>query len=268
MKKTTMSSLALSEFIGTALLIGVGCSFVVLDFAPASPVYRAIPDASARRAITGFLFGSTGGLIALSPIGKVSGAHINPVVTLAFWLHKKISGKLAVLYVAAQLAGALVGTLGLTVWGPWAQATHDAGTIPGSAGSIEAVLGEMAATFCLVAGLFLFLRSRRARRFTPALFPALYAVMVYIEAPLSGTSTNPARSLGPEVVSHVWQGWWVYWVGPGLGSLAAVVFMVSLFPFLHEELEVAKLYWFEHDPHGIFKHPHGSIDLNVSRAKL
>lgn len=244
--------LVLSEFIGTALLIAVGCSFVVLDFAPRSPVVQAIGDAGVRRAITGFCFGSTGGLIALSPIGKTSGAHINPVVTMAFWLQKKISGRLAVGYVMAQCAGALLGAWILTAWGSWASLTQDAASVPGPAGNVVAAAGELGATFCLVVGLFLFLRSRRARRFTPALFPVLYAVMVYIEAPLSGTSTNPARSLGPELVSHLWTGWWVYWAGPVAGSAFAVWVLLQLFPMIHDEVEVAKLYYFDHDPFGIF----------------
>jgi aquaporin Z len=52
-----------------------------------------------------------------------------------------------------------------------------------------------------------------SRPFTPAMFPFLYAVMVYLEAPISGTSTNPARSFGPAIVSGQWQGWWIYWLG-------------------------------------------------------
>ena len=62
---------------------------------------------------------------------------------------------------------------------------------------------------------------RRLRPFTPALFPVLYAVMVYLEAPVSGTSTNPARSLGPAIVSGSWHGWWISWAGPFVGTLAA-----------------------------------------------
>jgi aquaporin Z len=73
-----------AEFIGTAVLVSVGLSFVIFDFGSGSPVTGFIPDAGLRRLITGFLFGTTGGLIALSPAGKVSGAHINPAVSLAF----------------------------------------------------------------------------------------------------------------------------------------------------------------------------------------
>ncbi|MDA8195104.1 MAG: aquaporin [Thermaerobacter sp.] len=255
-KKGTLTkpwfNLALSEFIGTALLIAVGCSFVVLDFASGSPMVHAVPNAGLRRAITGFLFGSAGGLIALSKVGKASGAHINPVVTLAFWLQHKMSGKLAMLYVLAQCAGAITGAYALTMWGAWAASTHYAATIPGPTGNIIATGGEAAATFCLIVGLFLFLGHHRIRRFTPALFAPLYAVMVYLEAPLSGTSTNPARSLGPALVSHVWTGWWAYWIGPTFGSVLAVAFLSAVMPLINWEVEVAKLYYFHHDPHGVF----------------
>jgi aquaporin Z len=90
----------------------------------------------------------------------------------------------------------------------------------------------------MVVGLCMCLGFRRIRPFTPAMFPPLYAAMVYLEAPLSGTSTNPARSFGPALVSGEWNGWWIYWVGPALGTVAAVL----VCSFLARRIEVAKLY--------------------------
>ena len=84
----------LSELIGTALLVAVGLSVVIFDFGAGSPMLRLLPDAGLRRLITGFLFGSTGALIAISPVGKISGAHINPVVTLAFHIKGKLCRRL------------------------------------------------------------------------------------------------------------------------------------------------------------------------------
>jgi aquaporin Z len=116
-----------------------------------------------------------------------------------------------------------------------------------------ALAGEAVTTFALVAGLFFFLRHDRLRRFTPALFPVLYAIMVYLEAPLSGTSTNPARSLGPAVISGEWHAWWIYWVGPILGAVAGVLFY--RFSWLRStEIRIAKLYHFGHDRYGVFQH--------------
>jgi aquaporin Z len=246
-------TLYLSELVGTGLLVGVGLSFVILDFGQASPMVTLLPDAGLRRAITGFLFGSTGALVALSPIGKESGAHINPVVTLAFWLMGKLRSRHAVGYVMAQLLGGVLGCLPLLAWGAIGRSVDFGATQPGSGyGPLLATLGEVATTFALILGLFLFVRHPKIRPFTPLLFPFLYAFMVWLEAPVSGTSTNPARSLGPAVISGAWQDWWVYWIGPSIGTLLAVVFYKRSW-LRHLEIEVAKLYHFEHDPHGIFR---------------
>jgi aquaporin Z len=74
--------------------------------------------------------------------------------------------------------------------------------------------------------------------------------MVYFEAPVSGTSTNPARSFGPSLASGIWSGWWVYWIGPLLGAFIAVSIQAKWLKML--EIEVAKVYHFEHDPFKVF----------------
>jgi aquaporin Z len=84
------------------------------------------------------------------------------------------------------------------------------------------------------------------------IFAPLYAILVWLEAPLSGTSTNPARSFGPELVSHLWHGWWVYWLGPLAGGFIGVAILLLQFPRLWQEIEIAKIYHFDHDPHHIF----------------
>ncbi len=242
-----------SELFGTALLVLIGLSIVILDFGQGSPIVHLLPNAGARRLITGFLFGTTGALIALSPLGKESGAHINPVVTMAFWLMGKLRVRDAVGYVIAQLAGAVLGALPLLLWGAMGQSVEFGATLPGAGyGAGAALLGEVATTLALIVGLFFFLRHRRIRAFTPALFPFLYAFMVFVEAPISGTSTNPARSLGPAVISGDWVVWWVYWIGPIIGALIGVA--LFRFTWLKDvEIEVAKLYHFEHDRYGVFR---------------
>jgi aquaporin Z len=246
-------TLFLAELVGTALLIGVGLSVVIVDFGQGSPVVRLLPNAGWRRLMTGFLFGSIGALIALSPLGKESGAHINPVVSLSFWLLGKLRGRYTLGYVLAQLLGAIIGALPLLAWGAMGRSVEFGATVPGAQlGAGWALLGEVITTFALVAGLFFFIRHRKIRAFTPALFPLLYAVMVFLEAPISGTSTNPARSLGPAVIAGEWHDWWVYWLGPLVGALLGVV--IYRYTWLRRvEIEVAKLYHFEHDPHGIFR---------------
>jgi aquaporin Z len=241
-----------SEFIGTALLVLIGLSFVILDFGKGSFVLRLIPDAGIRRLITGFLFGSTGGLIAISWIGKESGAHINPAVTLSFFTQKKITFTHALGYIFAQLAGSIAGALPLLLWETAGSSVYYGATFPGKGyTALTALSGEFLTTFAMVLLLFIFIGNKKLRNFTPLIFPVLYAIMVYAEAPISGTSTNPARTLGPAVISGYWSAWWIYWIGPAAGALAAVA-VYNLRLFKKFEIEVAKLYHFELDRHGVF----------------
>lgn len=231
-----------SELAGTALLLLGGLSFVIVMFGTGSPMARLIPDEGLRRAVTGFLFGSTGASIALSPLGRASGAHINPAVTFGFWLMHKLDARTAAVYVAGQMAGAVAGSLPLLGWGAWGKSVDYGATLPGAGyGTGTAFLGEVATTFAMVSLLAVFLAFRPLRRFTPGIFPPLYSFMVWAEAPISGTSTNPARSFGPSLVSGRWDAGWVYWAGPLLGTLAAAV-VCSL---LAKRITEARLYHFE-----------------------
>jgi aquaporin Z len=250
MKNPTQAFLA--EFIGTGALIGVGLSCVILMFAKSSPVVSIIPDFGLRRLITGFLFGSTGGLIAVSRVGRLSGAHINPAVTLGFWILNKLDSRHALGYIVAQCAGGVVGAVPLLLWGAMGVSVDYGATAPGPGyGVVLAMVGEIVTTFALVIGLLVFIGHKRLKAFTPLLFPFLYAIMVYLEAPVSGTSTNPARSLGPAVISGVWHGWWIYFAGPAIGAWIAV--MIHKHSFLKRlEVDVAKVYHYSLDPLKIF----------------
>jgi aquaporin Z len=86
------------------------------------------------------------------------------------------------------------------------------------------------------------------------MIPFLYAVMVPLEGAISGTSTNPARTLGPALISGRWDGWWIYWLGPMLGMLVAIVVCSSI----AGRIEVAKLYHFENDRRRLFHRMAGS----------
>lgn len=213
----------LAEFIGTAILIVVGLSAVSVDFGAGSPVANAIPSAIGRRLITGTIFASGGGLVAYSVFGRISGAHLNPAVTLAFLRLGKIAPDLAAGYVVAQVAGALVGALAVrAIWGGWAHSVDYGATIPGPQGPLIAVAAEAVMTFALMEVILQFMRRPDFARYTPIAASVLVAFLVTVEAPISGTSLNPARSLGPALVGGVFTDFWVYLVGPVAGALAAV----------------------------------------------
>jgi aquaporin Z len=209
-----------------------------------------LPNEGLRRAISGFLFGTTGALIALSPVGKISGAHINPIVTMGFRLMGKLGLKFTLVYIAAQVLGGVLGSLPLLLWGEMGRSVAFGASLPGEGFTTMTVfLGEVVTTFAMISFLTIFLGFRKIRHFTPALFPPLYSFMVWLEAPISGTSTNPARSLGPALVSGQWQGWWIYWIGPMLGTLLAL----AACSLLAKRIEVAKLYYFDSDRDRLFR---------------
>ena len=120
-----------AELVGTAVLVLVGLSLVILMFGEGSPIPGVLPSEGWRRLITGFLFGTTGALIALSPVGKRSGAHINPIVTLAFRLMGKLDLRTSLGYVVAQLAGAILGSVPLLAWGAIGRSVAFGATVPG-----------------------------------------------------------------------------------------------------------------------------------------
>ena len=153
-----------SELVGTALLVLVGLSLVILMFGEGSPIAAVLPSEGWRRLITGFLFGTTGALIALSPVGQRSGAHINPIVTLAFRLMGKIDLRTSVGYVVAQLAGAVLGSLPLLAWGGMGRSVAFGATLPGAGyGTGVVLIGEVITTFTMVTLLCVFLVPSRRR---------------------------------------------------------------------------------------------------------
>jgi aquaporin Z len=248
-----------AELAGTALLLMIGLSLVIFLFGSGSPMAQYIPSLKLRQVISGFLFGGTGALIAISAIGRKSGAHINPVVTMAFWFFGKIESKVAIIYILAQLIGAVVGTLPLLVWGQLGRSISFGATQPGvSYTTLAALTGEVITTFTMVSLLIIFLGFRRIRTYTPALFPVLYAIMVPLEADISGISTNPARSFGPAVVSGLWHSEWIYWVGPFLGALLAC----RVCSRLAKGITTAKLYHFDSDSDKIFRKKSPSVSTN------
>jgi len=248
--KDSLRKIFFAELLGTGLLLLIGLSLVIFMFSAGGPGEQLIAPFKVRQVITGFLFGGTGALIAISSLGKASGAHINPVVTMAFFLFKKIDSRTAFAYVLGQLCGAVLGCLPLLFWGALGRSMNFGVTVPGAGYSTtEALVGEIVTTFTMVSLLTLSLAFRKTRPYTPAMFPFLYAFMVPIEAVISGTSTNPARSLGPAVISGVWTDWWIYWIGPLLGALLACLAC----SMLAKRITTAKLYHFDSDEDALLR---------------
>jgi aquaporin Z len=215
--------LYLAEAAGTALLVCLGLSLVILFAA-------LLPPTPWQRALTGACFGTVGALIALSPLGRISGAHINPAVTLAFWLERKLAWRDMLGYVLAQMTGAALGAAPLLCWGAMGRGVNYGATSVGAGVPVWlALAGETVASAALVLAIFITAAHERSRRFTPWTIPPLFAWLVWWEAPLSGASANPARSFGPALYSGQWGSFWIYVVGPLLGAtLAVFVLQINL----------------------------------------
>lgn len=256
------------EAIATAVLMMVGLVGVILLTAPGTwPAHVLTTHPHIQTALCGLCFGLAGTLAAMTPFGKVSGAHLNPSVTLAFMLSKKIVWIDALGYAIAQIVGALGGTvvvyaLGL-LFAPWrlfASEVHYGATIPADSISVWYALGsEVLVTGLLIVTLYWLAAHPRYKAITPWIGGIFFLVMNPITAWLSGNSVNFARSLGPALFAGDLSSLWIYLVGPFVGSsLAVLAIRYDIFGKIH--LLEARLVNFGHhgrvphfeDPH--FKH--------------
>ena len=230
------------ELLGTGLLLLGGLSAVCLDLGPHSPFTHL--STSSRLLLTGLLFAGTGSLIAVSPLGRRSGAHLNPIVTLAFWTQRKVHPHDVAGYVLSQLIGATAGTLAVALaWGSEASRVNLGSTTPGPGVShLEALSIEALMTAGLITTILLMTSNARTAQSTPLVLWPLIASLVWKGARYTGTSLNPARSLGPALLAPRSTPYWIYMVGPTLGAVLAV----ALFALLRDtHVLTAKLF---HDP--------------------
>jgi aquaporin Z len=190
----------------------------------------------------GVAMGLTAIGLVYSPWGRRSGAHINPAVTLTFLRLGRVRGRDAAAYVAAQFAGGLAGALGVAVLlgnAFVAPPVTAVATLPGPAGLGVAFACELAISFALVLLVLTLGRSQRLGRYTGLFVGAVLFLYITFEAPLSGMSMNPARTLASAIPGHAWQGLWIYFVAPLFGMLVASEVHVRLIP--NERAGCAKL---------------------------
>jgi aquaporin Z len=213
-----------AELLGTGLLVFAALSSVTVIFHPGSVFLEWIPSKSARLLLLGLVFAVIIVSIATSPIGRLSGAHLNPVVSLAFWITGHVHPHDLLGYWAAQLTGGVLAVLALRmVWGTSAAGIHDGAIIP-AVGTEAAVVIEAVMVGLLICTMFLFLSQHALVRWTPVAAGLVVAANTWLGAQLTSTGLNPARTLGPNIVSGRWQDWWVYILGPAVGAaLVAVV---------------------------------------------
>jgi aquaporin Z len=199
---------------------------------PSSPIRHVLGSPFARRAFVGMAMGLTAAALVYSPWGRRSGAHFNPSVTLAFLRLGRIAPLDAVGYVAAQFAGAIAGVgivaalLNGIVRDP---AVNYVATVPGTPGVAAAFAAELAISFGMMAMVLLVSNTPRIAHVTGVFAACLVAIYITFEAPISGMSMNPARSLAPAVAAGTIKPLWIYFTAPPIGMLLAAEVYVRVF---------------------------------------
>jgi aquaporin Z len=214
----------LIEAAGLGLFMLVACAFGTLLGHPASRVVLAVPDPLSRRALMGLAMGLTAMGLIYSPWGRRSGAHFNPATTLAFWRLGKVASVDAALYAAAQAVGGIAGVVlaAALLGAPLADPdVRYVATLPGVAGPVGAFAAELAITFVLMTVVLRVSSTPRLAPLTGLCAGALVAAYIVVEAPLSGMSMNPARSLASALPAGTWPTLWIYFTAPPLGMLLA-----------------------------------------------
>ena len=218
----------IAEVIGTAFLTFIGAGAVTeTNFLIASG-HAHLTEADLG--IIGFSF-AFALAISIYTIGKVSGCHINPAVTLALLATRRIEAWLAGVYIVAQFIGAVIGALGIIlVFGPAAaKVAGDMGvtSFASPTNAIQAAAVEAVGTF-----IFMFVitamaaDSRSPVGWAGLIIGITLGVVIMVVGPITGGSLNPARSFGPALIQSVfggkvdWSQYWVYVVGPIVGAVA------------------------------------------------
>ena len=191
---------------------------------PALPVRAFVDDSMLRRALIGLCMALTAVSIVYSPMGRRSGAHMNPAVTLTFWRLGKMDGGDAWSYMAAQFAGGCAGlAVAAMLGGAWLADPSVAyvATLPGPWGVTAAFAAELTISFGVMLLVLTASNNARLAPYTGLLVGCLIFTCITFEAPLSGMSMNPARTFAPMLVGGVTTPLWIYFLAPPIGMLAA-----------------------------------------------
>ena len=213
-------------------MISAGLFTTLLEY-PASPAYEAIHSEFVRRMLIGLAMGLTAIGLIYCPWGQQSGAHFNPAVTLSFFWLGKVKPWDTLFYVISQTIGGLAGVqlVSFTLQDLFRRPPISfVATTPGPAGPWPAFAAETVISFGLMSTVLFVTNRQRLARYIGLFAGALVFLFITFEAPISGMSMNPARSLASAVPGGLWVGIWIYLSAPFLGMLVAVALWKLISP--------------------------------------
>lgn len=222
-KAISLRSRLTAELIGTLFFVFLAAGSIVSAAYLNIPSYLVIPFVAVTIGLALAL--------AVSATMGVSGGHLNPAVTVGLWVAKKINGKEAVLYIIAQVIGATIGAALLFVLFPASvgNAVYWGTTTLGSSVTVlQGICVEAILTFFLLLAVFGTAVDERAPKIGGFAIGLTVALDIMVGGAISGGSMNPARSLGPAIVSMHFAAWYVYWIGPILGAIIAALIYKEL----------------------------------------
>jgi aquaporin Z len=213
-----------------AFMISAGLLTALLEY-PNSPVRQAMPNDFMRLALNGLAMGLTAIAIIYSPWGARSGAHMNPAVTWTFFRLGKVKAWDALFYPVFQTLGGIAGVLLVRLI--LGQIFTDAPvrcvvTVPGKTGVTAAFIAEMAIACGMMLMVLFMTNTPKLAHYTGLFGGTLVFLYITFEAPLSGMSINPARTVASALPSGVWTSVWIYFVAPISGMLLAVEIYKSM----------------------------------------
>jgi MIP family channel proteins len=209
-----------AECLAAFVLVFAGCGAIVTDSTRDGALGALGVAAAFGLAI----------MVMVYATGHLSGAHINPAVTIAFTLTRHFPPRDACAYVAAQFAGASLGAVALLV--AWSEKPAALGATVPSIGNGAALLYEIVLTAVLMFVIVAVATDTRAVGAGAAIaIGGAVALDALIGGPLTGASMNPARSFGPALAAGEWTSFWIYVVGPVVGAaLGAVAYQAVRVP--------------------------------------
>ncbi len=214
----------LMESAELGLFMVSACFFTTLLEYPPSPVHYMLPNALLRQALSGLAMALTLLLLIHSAWGKRSAAHMNPAMTLMFLRLGKMESWDGIFYILFQFAGGLSGVVfsSLAIGPALAHAkVNFAATEPGMWGTGPAFVAEFLISFILATTVLVTSNHKSLSRLTPYFAATLVATYITFEAPFSGMSMNPARTLGSAIPAHAFHALWIYFIAPPLAMLIA-----------------------------------------------
>jgi len=206
----------LSELLGTYLLVLIGPGTVAaVSLAKGIAPFEAL-------LIIGFAFGATVALVILL-LGRISGAHINPAITLAHTIAGRTTLEMFLPYISFQILGGLLGAFTVKlVFSQFGSSVDLGATKLASGVSVPVgILLETGGTFVLAASGFLASLKIHKKPGEATLIGSTLFVIILALGPLTNASLNPARSLGPALATGYFTNLYVYWIGPLAGGLIA-----------------------------------------------